>query len=240
VTDLKATADHRGVTLAWAADQADSYRIERNDGTVFETSLNPFTDATTRNGTRYLYQVTALGWNHTVSPAVSVEITPKQPECPSTPPAPTVHLSDLKPTRIKNGWGNHVADKEIGGGPLRLDGKTHAKGLGAHANALAVYPIPNKSNRFVALVGIDDSQKQDPRSSVVFQIYGNVREMGEKPALIAESPVLSDKTLRTWAFNLDLNTRFKELHLFVTDAGDGIAADHADWVDAGFIIKTGI
>ncbi len=62
--------------------------------------------------------------------------------------------------------------------------------------------------------------------------------MGEKPVLIAKSPVLSDKSLRNWTFNLELNARFKELHLVATDAGDGIAADHADWVDAGFITGT--
>lgn len=235
VTDLKATADHRGVTLTWAADEADSYRILRNDGSVLEASVNSVTDATTQNGTSYRYQVTALGWNGTVSPAASVEITPKKLERPAPPPAPTIHLSDLKPTRIKNGWGTAAPDKAIGGGVLRLDGKAYAKGIGAHANALAAYQIPAKSTRFVAVVGIDDSQKSDPRSSVIFQVYGDVKEMGEKPALIAESPVLADTTLRTWAFDLELNSRFKELRLVVTDAGDGIAADHADWVNAGFI-----
>ena len=119
---------------------------------------------------------------------------------------------------------------------MLLEGKTYAKGIGAHANSIAVYDIPEKAARFVALVGIDDSQKSNPRSSVVFQVFGNVKEMGEKPVLIAESPALSDKSLRSWAFDLELNTRFKELHLVVTDAGDGIAADHANWVDAGFII----
>ena len=237
VADLKATADHRGVTLTWAADQADSYRIERNDGVVRETSTNSLTDESIRNGTTYLYQVTALGWNHTVSPAASVEITPRKPERPASPPVPAIHLGDLKPVQIKNGWGNAAPDKEIGGGPLVLDGKTYSRGIGAHANALAVYRIPEKSARFVAVVGIDDSQKNDPRSSVVFEVYGDVKEMGEKPALIAASPVLSDKTLRTWAFDVELGSRFKELRLVVTDGGDSIAADHADWVDAGFITR---
>jgi hypothetical protein len=164
-----------------------------------------------------------------------VEITPKKLERPAPPPAPTIHLSDLKPTRIKNGWGTPAPDKAIGGGVLRLDGQAYAKGIGAHATALVAYQIPAKSTRFVAVVGIDDSQKSDPRSSVIFQVYGDVKEMGEKPALIAESPVLADTTLRTWAFDLELNSRFKELRLVVTDAGDGIAADHADWVNAGFI-----
>lgn len=239
VTDLKAAADYHGVTLTWAPDPADSYRIERNDGTLLESSINTVTDPNARNGTTYRYQVTALGWNKTVSPPESVEITPQQLKRPTTPPAPTIRLSELKPSQIESGWGNPDTNKSISGGPLVLDGKTYANGIGVHANALAAYPIPEKSTRFVAIVGIDDSQKKDPRSSVVFQIYGDVKEMGEKPVLIAESPTLSDKSLRTWAFNLELNTRFKNLRLVVTDAGDGIAADHADWVDAGFITGTG-
>lgn len=230
-----AVCDHRGVTLTWTADDSDTCRIVRDDGTVFESSSNTLTDTSTRNGVTYRYRISALGWGGTVSPPVSVEVTSKQPERPATPPLPTVHLSDLKPREVKNGWGSAAANQEIGGGPLRIGGKTYSKGIGAHANAVSVYPIPPEAGRFVAVVGIDDSQKKDPRSSVVFQVWGDVREMGEKPVLIAESPVLCDKSLRDWAFNIELNTRFKELRLVVTDAGDGIAADHADWVDAGFV-----
>jgi hypothetical protein len=149
-----------------------------------------------------------------------------------------IYLGDLKATHVNNGWGKPVPNKSIGGGPLRIDGETYTKGVGVHANAISVYAIPEKATRFVAVVGIDDSQKKDPRSSVVFQVFGNVKEMGEKPVLIAESPMLSDKSRRSWAFNLELSTRFKELHLVVTDAGDGIAADHADWAEAGFIVGT--
>ena len=239
VTQLRAGADFHGANLTWADDQAEAYRIERNDGKVFNSTVNSFIDASAKNGTTYHYRVTALGWNGTASPAVTVEIIiPKTPERPVTPPAPTIHLGDLKATQVENGWGTSVPNKSIGGGPLLIDGKTYAKGIGAHANAISVYPIPKNAKRFVAVVGIDDSQKNDPRSSVMFQVFGDVKEMGEKPLLIAKSPVLSDKSLRNWAFDLELNTRFKELHLVVTDAGDGNAADHADWVDAGFITGT--
>jgi hypothetical protein len=235
VTQLKAASDHRGVTLTWDPGQADAFRIERGDGVVFQTASPGFTDSGTRNGTTYRYRVSALGWSGAASPETAVEITPKEPERPADPPAPAIHLSDLQAIQVKHGWGTAAPNRSIGGGPLRIDRKTYQKGLGTHANALAVYEIPKKASRFVAVVGIDDSQKNDPRSSVVFQVYGDVKEMGEKPALIAESPVLSDKSLRSWAFNLELNSRFKQLRLVVTDAGDGIAADHADWVEAGFL-----
>mgnify|MGYP001317609771 CR=1 FL=1 len=59
--------------------------------------------------------------------------------------------------------------------------------------------------------------------------------MGEPPVLLAQSPPLLSQTIRSWTFNVELNSRFKELRLVVTDAGDGIASDHADWADAGFI-----
>jgi hypothetical protein len=239
VTQLKASADLLGVSLTWTDDQADAYRIERNDGVVFNSTVISLTDASAQKDTTYQYRVTALGWNETPSPAATVEIiTPKAPQRPATPPAPTIHLGDLKTTRVTNGWGAPATNKSISGSPLRIDGKTYAKGIGTHANAISVYPIPKNSTRFVAVVGIDDSQQDDPRSSVVFQVFGDVKEMGEKTVRIAESPVLSDKSIRNWAFNLELNTRFKELRLVVTDAGDGIAADHADWVDAGFILET--
>ncbi len=235
VTELRAEAISKHVNLTWADARADTYRIERNDGVVFHTLQNAFTDSTVQSGTRYTYRVTALGWDGAAASPATAQTTSKGLERPITPPAPTIHLSDLTPTRLLNGWGKPVANKSIGGGPLRLDGQTYAKGIGAHANALAVYSIPDKSTRFVSLVGIDDSQKKDPRSSVVFQVYGDVKEMGEPPVLLAESPVLSDRSIRTWAFNVELNTRYKELRLVMTDAGDGINGDHADWANAGFI-----
>jgi hypothetical protein len=82
---------------------------------------------------------------------------------------------------------------------------------------------------------LDDEKQDDPRSSVTFEVYGDVQEMGEKPVLLAQSPRLCAKTVRAWTFDIELGSRYRELRLVVTDAGDGIAADHADWVDAGFL-----
>jgi hypothetical protein len=222
------------VTVSWAADNADSYRVQRNDGIVFETSDNFLKDSAVKAGTRYEYQVTALGWAGKASAPTSVDITMKALECPPTPPAPTIRLDDLPVLESKNGWGKHVVGKSISGKPLQVNGKTYANGFGAHAPALAVYAIPAGAARFVAVVGIDEAVKNAPQASVVFQVYGDVKEMGEKPVLIAETPLLSDKTIRVWTFDLELNTRYKELRLVVTNGEDSNNSDHADWVDAGF------
>jgi len=235
VNQLKAEADFKGVTVSWAPDAADSYRVERKDGPVFETTSHFIKDPGVKLETTYQYQVTALGWGGIASELASVEITPKAPEAPPTPPVPTVRLDELASIEMKSGWGKPMAGKAVSGAPLQINGKTYANGIGTHAPALSVYTIPAGATRFVAVVGVDDAVKSDARSSVVFQVFGDVKEMGEKPVLIAESPVLSDKTIRSWCFNLELNSRFKELRLVVTDAGDGIMADHADWVDTGFI-----
>ncbi|MEI6176204.1 MAG: NPCBM/NEW2 domain-containing protein, partial [Verrucomicrobiota bacterium] len=235
VQQLKAETDFRGVTISWAPDAADSYRVQRSDGPVFETNVSFIKDPAVKVGNSYQYQVAALGWTGKASAPSTIETTPKAPECPPTPPEPTVLLDDLTALEVKNGWGKAIAGKSISGGPLQINGKIYARGIGAHAPAVSVYSVPTGATRFVAVVGLDDAVKRDGRASVVFQVYGDMKEMGEKPVLIGESPVLSDKTVRFWAFNLELNTRFKQLRLVVTDAGDGYSADHADWVDAGFI-----
>jgi hypothetical protein len=166
-------------------------------------------------------------------PATPTVVVPK--ERPPTPPAPQISLFELKPVTAKNGHGKLGINKSNEGKPLTVEGKVYARGLGAHANALFIYKIPAGAKRFVAVIGLDDEKKDDERSSVTFEVFGDVKEMGEEPELLAKSPVLSSKTVRAWAFNVELNERHKELRLVIGDAGDGIASDHADIVAAGFL-----
>ena len=236
VNGLKATADYGTVSLQWDDNGADGYRVTRNDGTKFACAAAPFTDTTIEFGKTYRYSVQALGWGDAASAPSEVSIaTPEKIVPPPFPPPANIRLDSLKPLAAQNGWGKLGVNTSIEGKPLTIAGKRYAHGLGTHANALAVFPIPAAARRFVAVVGLDDEKLDDPRSSVTFEVYGDVKEMGEAPVLLAKTPILSSKTIRSWAFNLELNARFKELRLVVTDAGDGIAADHADWVDAGFI-----
>jgi len=238
VSELKAAADYGLVTLLWADNGADGYRVTRNDGATFECATAAFTDTTVQLGIRYRYAVQALGWSGAPSPPTEAEInTPEKLQRPPTPPRPEIHLAALKPLEVQNGWGEFGVNKSIEGKPLTVEGQRYERGLGAHANGLAVFKIPTGARRFVAVVGLDDEKKDDPRASVTFEVYGDVNEMGELPVLLAKTPVLSSKTIRSWAFNLELNPRYEQLRLVVTDGGDGIACDHADWVEAGFVTK---
>jgi hypothetical protein len=238
VTDLKAVADYDSVTLSWTNNGADGYRIARNDGATFESSASSLTDTTVAHGKTYRYTVCALGWAGASSEPATVEVaTPAELKRPPKPPAPDVYLANLKPLVAQNGWGKLGVNKSIEGKPLIVEGRRYERGLGCHAKSLLVFKIPADAKRFVAVVGLDDEKKSDPRSSVAFEVFGDVKEMGEPPVLLAKSPVLPTRTIRSWAFNVELDARFKELRLVVSDAGDGIASDHADWVDAGFMTK---
>jgi hypothetical protein len=238
VAGLKAAAEYWGLTLGWQNDGAEAYRVTRSDGATFTTMTVGLQDTLAEHGKTYRYTVEALGWTGAASAPATVEVTmPAELKRPATPPLPDVYLSDLKPLTAKNGYGKLGINKSVMGRPLSVDGKRYERGLGAHATALLVYKIPAGVKKFVAVVGLDDEEIEDPRGSVTFEVYGDVREMGEAPVLLAQSPVLASKTIRSWAFNVDLNTRFKQVRLVVTDAGDGNHCDHADWVDAGFVTK---
>jgi hypothetical protein len=236
VTGLKAAADYREVILTWDDNGADRYRVTRSDGIQVETLGTTYTDRSLEKGKKCQYSVAALGWDNTLSAPASAEVTLAEMKRPPAPAAPNVILDGSNTKIEQNGYEAGKFNKSINGTPLTLEGKPYEKGLGLHANALALAAVPTGASRFVATVGLDDEVASDPRASVTFEVYGDVKEMGEKPVLLGKSPVLSNNTLRSWAFDLELNSRFKELRLVVTDAGDGIASDHADWGDAGFIM----
>ena len=237
VTNLKAKVEYRQIALTWDDNGADAYRITRSDGVVSMELEAKFTDLKFPREKPLTYRIEALNAEGKAAAATAIEVTPlTELKPPPTPPLPAVYIDATNTKVAKNGWGNASFDKSVSGKKLSLDGKQYEKGLGLHANALVVCKIPKGATRFVAVAGIDDSQRKDERTSVTFDVYGDVKEMGEAPVLLAQSPVLSAATTFTWNFNIELTTRYKELRLVVTDAGDGIAADHADWVNAGFVV----
>jgi hypothetical protein len=187
-------------------------------------------------GTEYRYMLRAQNYAGQQSPATTLTVrSAARPVRPVLPPEPTIPISGLQALKATTGWGKVAKNRSCQGNPLTLDGKQHAQGMGVHATSLLVYTIPAGAKRFVAHVGIDDEMKDRKEASLVFKIYGDVKEMGEPPALIAESPMLCAATLRIWCFDVELSERFRELRLVVDDAGDGISCDHADWVNAGFL-----
>ncbi len=68
----------------------------------------------------------------------------------------TVWLDALEPLSARQGYKKLARRTSVDGRPLRLAGRTFARGLGAHAGSRVVYRVPAGAARFQAWVGVDD------------------------------------------------------------------------------------
>jgi len=144
-------------------------------------------------------------------------------ESAQPPPQPDVYLSDLKPLKSVAGWGGPPKmDRSIQGKPLRVNGLTFAKGIGTHAHSEIVFALGPAWRRFVASAGCDDESS----GSIVFEVHSDA-------TLLARSRVMLRKQI--WHFDVAVPVGSRELRLVVTDGGNGISNDHADWLNAGFV-----
>ena len=149
---------------------------------------------------------------------------------PPPPPAPAISLADVEPLSATVGWGGAPRkNRSIQDRPLSIAGKEHSKGMGAHARSDLVYALEPRFGRFVAVVGVDDEMKEHASmASVTFSVAADGK-------VLAESPVL--RVGDAWHFDVALPPGGRRLVLAAGDAGDGINADHADWADAGFVLR---
>ncbi|MFD0714554.1 NPCBM/NEW2 domain-containing protein [Paenibacillus sp. GCM10027626] len=149
------------------------------------------------------------------------------------PPLPDIYLSDLNwKDGATIGWGdieNIKKDKSTDGNTLTIMGQTYQKGIGTHATSKIEYDLLPNYKKFVAIVGIDDEVKSNP-DSVKADIRFIVRIDDE---VVGDSNVL--KLDQTYAFHIDIPPGAKTLTL-VSDRVDEITCDHADWVNAGFLV----
>jgi alpha-galactosidase len=143
----------------------------------------------------------------------------------AAPPAGTGQLSDRTLTSSTNGWGpveldHSVNTKTAGDGhTLTIGGTTFAKGLGAHAPSTVTYNLGGRCSAFTADVGVDD---EVTAGRVVFQVWldgTKVADSGYVTGSQGSKHLTADLTGAT------------TLLLAVTDGGDGINSDHADWAN---------
>lgn len=86
-------------------------------------------------------------------------------------------LTSLKNTSYSSDWGSLNINRNVEGGPLRVDGKTYSTGLGMNAKCTLTYTLPanHKFVKFKTLCGYDsscDTDNPDPNSgtTMVFSI----------------------------------------------------------------------
>ncbi|MFB7927787.1 NPCBM/NEW2 domain-containing protein [Streptomyces sp. NPDC056039] len=145
------------------------------------------------------------------------------------PPTGNSHASDLDWVSAQNGFGPAEKDKSNGNQPpgdgrtLTIGGVTYAKGIGVHAASAVTYYTGGRCSAFTAQVGLDDETGQ--AGSVTFEIWADGRKVASTGAVSATDPA------RTLSAAID---GAHSVRLVVTDAGDGIRFDHADWGNAVF------
>ena len=141
----------------------------------------------------------------------------------------SVWLSSLDITKTVQGYGHPHADKSVNGNPISIGGTQFARGLGTHADSLLCVKLDGKGMNFTAQVGLDDEER-NPQASIAFKVMADGRELWTSGIMRSgHSPKPVDVDLRG----------VKVLVLMVTDGGDGINYDHADWADAQIVMNEG-
>ncbi|MFD8303546.1 NPCBM/NEW2 domain-containing protein [Streptomyces sp. NPDC059690] len=143
------------------------------------------------------------------------------------PPSGTSGLADLPWLSATNGYGpveRNTSNGESAAGdghPITLGGVVYAKGLGVHAESTVEYYTGKACESVTADVGVDD--EKGANGTVAFEIWAD----GTK---VASTGVLTN-AMPAQPLTADV-TGAQVVRLVVTDGGDGIDSDHADWANA--------
>jgi alpha-galactosidase len=143
-------------------------------------------------------------------------------------PVGAIRLEELDLSKMTQDWQGPRRGRSVEGGPIRLKGVTYPHGVGTHACSEFMVDLKGAAAKFMAMVGVDD--EKTGAGSVTFEAWVDGRRVAATPVLRGggEPRFLS----------ADL-TGIKRLLLVVTDAGDGIDSDHADWAGATLLLAPG-
>ncbi|HPS54630.1 MAG TPA: NPCBM/NEW2 domain-containing protein, partial [Sedimentisphaerales bacterium] len=133
-----------------------------------------------------------------------------------------IYLDALKPVSVSQGYCELSINKNIADGkPLQISKKKYVRGLCTHANSKIVYDLDGKYSRFQSWVGVDWSVY----GSVTFEVYVDGKKI--------YNSLLMEKSEFIYPTFVDVDIKgCKKLELVVTDGGNGINADHANWAEA--------
>lgn len=133
------------------------------------------------------------------------------------------------PSTVTQDFGRPQAGRSVDGRPMTINGIVYAHGIGTHANSMMKIILDESAESFISMVGLDDEVKEE--GSVVFEVWVDGNKAADSGIMRVGDEA---KELR-----VDL-TGAKEMELRVTDAGNGIGYDHADWAGAMIILKPGV
>lgn len=135
-----------------------------------------------------------------------------------------VDLQDLQIEHITNGWGESARGRSIAGKPLSVGGQAFANGVGTHAPSRTRVLLHGEGLRFQAQVGVDDHAT----GAVEFQVTVDDKMVWQSGVMKkGDAPKSVDLSLKG----------AKSMELLVTDGGNGIGSDHANWCNAHFTYR---
>ncbi len=138
-----------------------------------------------------------------------------------------VFLTSFKPVIVRQDYASLQKNKSVNSfsgwkswNRLSNNYFFYRKGFGTHAYSKLVFDINRKFSKFSTDYGVDTEASTD--ASVVFEIYGDGKKLFSSPKM--------GRFDFPGHVEVDI-TGIKYLGLEVTDAGDGINNDHADWLN---------
>lgn len=167
----------------------------------------------------------------------------------------TIDLTTKKYLRGSCGWGNIAVNRNLEGGRLSINGKSYNRGLATHANSIILYSLPEGAVKFTAYAGIDNTgTNQGSRSSVEFMVFdgdptmreettdgnaGSITLIVDPTRQVATSGFIGRSAgVQQTTIEADI-TGAEKLYLVVTNGGDGLDYDHANWANPVLIDKDG-
>lgn len=136
------------------------------------------------------------------------------------------HLSDLRPAKVEetpffgrlSPWRR---DQSLTGGPLKINGQTHERGVAVHSRSELTYDLDGRYETFEVLIGFDDEARGKGR--VDCRIFADDKEIYANPDLRADAPPV--------ALKLPIGSASR-LRLLVDFGLDQDVGDRLIWADA--------
>lgn len=155
----------------------------------------------------------------------------KAAELAYTPTVPdSVFVSELEPVSMRQDWERLGIDRAVRGSPLRVAGKSYAKGLGTLSESQISYRVFGRFAKFVASVGLDEGVRRQSPARAVFEVRGDGKTLWRSDTVSRGSA----------AVPVSVDVRgVDELTLVVTPVvrpnTDRDDSEPADWLDARLI-----
>jgi len=132
-----------------------------------------------------------------------------------------IYVDQLDLTQMEAGWGENHINKSVEGNPLKVAGKTYVRGIGTHAVSKFLIQINGTAESIDGSAGVDDESGK--AATVEFIVLGD-RKILWKSGIMKKGDPAKDVHVSLKGI--------EKMALLVTDGGDDINYDHADWIDA--------